>query len=76
LVKKYPGCKERSVNKLSLSSFKNELLVLLGHNGAGKTTTISCITGLVRPTFGSATAFGIDIFNRFSEISDFMGVCP
>mmetsp|Transcript_11548 Transcript_11548/g.8050 ORF Transcript_11548/g.8050 Transcript_11548/m.8050 type:complete len:94 (+) Transcript_11548:559-840(+) len=68
LVKKYMGAPQPSVNNLNLSAFKDELLVLLGHNGAGKTTTISCLTGLVKPTSGSATSFGIDIFNNRAEI--------
>lgn len=68
LVKRYPGSTNPSIDQLSLSTFKNELLVLLGHNGAGKTTTISCLTGLTKPSSGLATAFGIDIFNNFGEI--------
>lgn len=31
-----------------------ELLALLGHNGAGKTTLIGLLTGMFRPTRGSA----------------------
>ena len=38
--------KKKAVNNLSLTLFKNEILVLLGHNGAGKTTTINMLTGL------------------------------
>jgi ABC-type multidrug transport system ATPase subunit len=45
--------KTRAVDDLSLTVFKNEILVLLGHNGAGKTTTISILTGLARATKGS-----------------------
>lgn len=41
-----------AVDDLSLTVFKNEILVLLGHNGAGKTTTINILTGLERATKG------------------------
>ena len=57
LVKKYQN--KRAVNNLSLTLFKNEILVLLGHNGAGKTTTINMLTGLIKPTSGSANAIDI-----------------
>ena len=57
LVKKFGG--KKAVNNLSLTLFKNEILVLLGHNGAGKTTTINMLTGLTKPTSGSATAIEI-----------------
>lgn len=35
----------RAVDDLSLSIFKNQIFVLLGHNGAGKTTTMSMLSG-------------------------------
>jgi ABC-type multidrug transport system ATPase subunit len=39
---------------------KGSLFVLLGPNGAGKTTLMRCITGLVRPTRGAMSVFGIE----------------
>jgi ABC-type multidrug transport system ATPase subunit len=50
LVKEYG--KVTAVNDLSLTLFKDEILVLLGHNGAGKTTTISMLTGSEKATRG------------------------
>jgi ABC-type uncharacterized transport system ATPase subunit len=52
----------RAVDNLSLSLFKNQILCLLGHNGAGKTTTIQMITGFLSKTSGSASVFGMDLF--------------
>ena len=73
-MKKYGS--KKAVNNLSLTMFQNEILVLLGHNGAGKTTTISMLTGLERPTSGTATAFGNDLFKEQQTVKDFIGVCP
>ena len=73
-MKKYG--EKTAVDNLSLTLFKNEILVLLGHNGAGKTTTISMLTGQEKPTSGSAKAFGIDLFKDYQDIVDFIGVCP
>ena len=64
IVKKFG--KVTAVNDFSLTVFRNEILVLLGHNGAGKTTTISIITGLIKATQGSANLLignqNIDLF--------------
>lgn len=34
-----------AVENLTLTMFKDQILVLLGHNGAGKTTTINMLIG-------------------------------
>ena len=74
LVKKYGN--KRAVDDLTLTIFKNEILVLLGHNGAGKTTTIKMLIGEEKPTSGSASAFNIDLFSDYRDAVDFLGVCP
>ena len=50
-----------AVKDLSLHVPKGELFCFLGPNGAGKTTTIKMLTGLLRPTSGSAAINGIDV---------------
>jgi polyether ionophore transport system ATP-binding protein len=49
-----------ALDNLTLSVQKAEVLGYLGPNGAGKTTTIRAILGLIKPTAGKATIFGID----------------
>ena len=61
---------------LSLTMYRGEILVLLGHNGAGKTTTIEMLTGSVKPTKGVAEAFGMNLFGDQNELRDFIGICP
>ena len=65
-----------AVDNLSLTMFRGEILVLLGHNGAGKTTTISMLMGELAPTSGSAKAFGKDLFRDQQNLADFIGACP
>jgi ABC-type multidrug transport system ATPase subunit len=47
-----------AVDNLSLKINEGEVFCLLGHNGAGKTTVIQLITGILKPTGGSASIYG------------------
>lgn len=66
----------RAVNGLSLSIFRDQILVLLGHNGAGKTTTISMLQGEKVPTEGSASVFGLDMLKQRDLANQIIGICP
>ena len=50
-----------AVNNLNLAVRPGEILGFLGPNGAGKTTTIKMLTGLLKPTAGTAAILGHDI---------------
>ena len=50
-----------ALHGLNLSVKTGEVFAFLGPNGAGKTTTIKIITGLLRPTSGSATVNGYNL---------------
>jgi ABC-2 type transport system ATP-binding protein len=49
-----------ALHPLDLELAPGEVLGYLGPNGAGKTTTIRLVLGLLRPTAGRATIFGLD----------------
>ncbi|HDD64350.1 MAG TPA: ATP-binding cassette domain-containing protein [Thermoprotei archaeon] len=53
-----------------------EIFGFLGPNGAGKTTTIRMLTGLTRPTEGTARIFGCDILKKAIRARRFFGVVP
>src|SRR5665213_742360 len=50
-----------AVNDVSLKIARGEFFAMLGPNAAGKTTTIKLLTGLIKPTSGSARICGFDI---------------
>ncbi|MBK9139247.1 MAG: ABC transporter ATP-binding protein [Verrucomicrobia bacterium] len=50
-----------AVNDVSLTIPRGEFFALLGPNAAGKTTTIKILTGLIRPTAGTALVAGFDV---------------
>lgn len=49
-----------ALDHLDLSVFAGEVFGYLGPNGAGKSVTIALILGLLRPSEGRATVFGLD----------------
>jgi ABC-2 type transport system ATP-binding protein len=54
------------VDGLDLSVSRGEVFGFLGPNGAGKTTTLRMLTGLIRPTSGSAVVAGYPAGSRRS----------
>jgi ABC-2 type transport system ATP-binding protein len=57
--KPFTGKKVEAVRGVSFDVKAREIFGFLGPNGAGKTTTIKMLTGLIAPTRGTATIFGI-----------------
>lgn len=51
-----------AVENVSLSIASGTIFGFLGANGAGKTTTIRMLCGLIRPTSGSATIAGTNVW--------------
>ncbi|KAL1210259.1 ABC transporter A family member 4 [Cardamine amara subsp. amara] len=80
LNKVYPGRDgnppKMAVQGLSLAVSAGECFGMLGPNGAGKTSFINMMTGLVKPTSGTALVQGLDICNDMDKVYTNMGVCP
>lgn len=67
---------ERGLFDLDLQVSEGEVFGYLGPNGAGKTTTIRLLMGLIHPTSGSASIFGLDSRQQAVEIKRHVGYVP
>ncbi|KAG2329701.1 hypothetical protein Bca52824_000881 [Brassica carinata] len=80
LMKMYPGRDgnqpKMAVHGLYLAVPSGECFGMLGPNGAGKTSFINMMTGLVKPTSGTAFVRGLDICKDMDRAYTSMGVCP
>jgi ABC-2 type transport system ATP-binding protein len=66
----------RAVDGIDFAVREGEVFGFLGPNGAGKTTTIRMLTGLARPSAGSASVLGLDLANEVTRIKKQIGVVP
>jgi ABC-2 type transport system ATP-binding protein len=62
-----------ALDSLDLKVEKNTIFGFLGPNGAGKTTTIKLLLGLLRPTVGAGSIFGLDIVKDSIHIRSRVG---
>jgi len=65
-----------AVNDVSLKLGRGEFFALLGPNAAGKTTAIKLLTGLIKPTSGTARICGLDIQAQPLEARQRMAYVP
>jgi ABC-2 type transport system ATP-binding protein len=72
---KYYG-KLLAVDHINFNIKKGEIFGFLGPNGAGKTTTIHILTGIIKPTSGTATISGFDIIQKSIKAKELVGVVP
>mgnify|MGYP001132638445 CR=1 FL=1 len=68
--------KHRGIENLTYSVLPGEIFGFIGPNGAGKTTTIRTLMGLLKPTSGNATIFGLDCTQHAAEIAKNVGYLP
>src|ERR1700757_4928696 len=65
-----------AVDKISMSIGQGEIFGFLGANGAGKTTTIRMLCGLTKPTRGTGSIAGLDIWKDRFRIRSKFGYVP
>ena len=68
--------KHRGINNLSFSVNQGEFFGFIGPNGAGKSTTIRTLMGLIHPSGGNASIFGLDCQTKASVIARDVGYLP
>jgi ABC-2 type transport system ATP-binding protein len=74
LTKSYRG--RLALTALDLEVPPGVIFGYLGPNGAGKTTTIRLLAGLLRPTAGNATVFGLDTVRDREAVQRRIGYLP
>jgi ABC-2 type transport system ATP-binding protein len=62
-----------AVQDLTLAIPEGEIYGLIGPNGAGKTTTIRMACGLLTPTHGTVSVFGIDVLAEPENAQQYIG---
>jgi len=65
-----------AVDNIAFQVKEGEIFGFLGPNGAGKTTTLRLLTGLTKPTSGTATVGGHDILTESVKVRENIGVVP
>ncbi|MFN8238128.1 MAG: ABC transporter ATP-binding protein [Chitinophagales bacterium] len=62
-----------AANELTFEVGKGEIFGFLGANGAGKTTAMRMLCGLLKPSSGTATVTGYDIYTETEKIKKNIG---
>lgn len=62
-----------ATDEISFTVSKGEIFGFLGANGAGKTTAMRMLCGLSRPSSGTATIAGFDVYRQTEQIKKSIG---
>jgi ABC-2 type transport system ATP-binding protein len=68
------GGEIQALDNLSITVSEGETFGLLGPNGAGKTTTVRVLTGIIKPTSGSAIVNGHDLTREQDDVKRSTGL--
>ncbi|OLS25805.1 MAG: SkfA peptide export ATP-binding protein SkfE [Candidatus Heimdallarchaeota archaeon LC_2] len=65
-----------ALNGINLSLSKGSIVALLGQNGAGKSTLIRLLSGVMKPTSGTALIYNFDLLKNTTEVKRITGLLP
>jgi len=68
--------KFQALTPTDLTLHSGEITVLLGPNGAGKSTLLLCLSGLLRPSTGTITIDGHDLYTEEKEAKRQLAFVP
>jgi len=74
LTKQYGAV--RAIDNLNMTVEPGSIYGFLGPNGAGKTTTLRILTGLAKPTSGSAQVAGVNLLKDPRNLPRHIGYLP
>ena len=63
-----------AVDDVSFDVKRGEIFGILGPNGAGKTTTLEIVEGLLKPTQGTVSVLGLNVFKEPNKVKARIGV--
>jgi len=66
----------RALDGVDLVVPEGSVFGFLGPNGAGKTTALRILTGMARPTGGTAMVFGHDVVHAANDVRALIGFLP
>ena len=64
----------KAVDEIEFELKQGEFLTIFGPNGAGKTTLIKILSGLTKPTSGTAKVAGFDVSEGNPKMREEIGV--
>ncbi len=68
--------KTTGIQKLTIVEQQDTLVGIMGASGAGKTTLLNVLSGIMKPTTGSITINGLDLYKEHDKLEGTIGYIP